>query len=157
MGAVNVRLESITSAILLSIPRATIFAVAEKGSNNMARYIDADALLENLKKQYGEELGWQATVNMSDVGMMIEDAPTADVVPKSEVHESVEKLMIAIDKVICEAKREVARWIFEEIQQIIENSKYQQLNPFGTEERYNPYLIKKHIAELKKKYTEDQT
>ena len=46
----------------------------------MARYIDADALLENLKNQYGEELGWQGTVNMSDVGMMIEDAPTADVV-----------------------------------------------------------------------------
>ena len=45
----------------------------------MTRYIDADALLENLKKQYGEELGWQVTVNMTDVGMMIEDAPTADV------------------------------------------------------------------------------
>lgn len=46
----------------------------------MARYIDADKLLENLKKQYGEDLGWQCPVNMSDVGMMIEDAPTADVV-----------------------------------------------------------------------------
>lgn len=46
----------------------------------MARYIDADKLLENLKKQYGEDLGWQCTVNMSDVGMMIEDAPTADMV-----------------------------------------------------------------------------
>lgn len=46
----------------------------------MARYGDLDLLLENLKKQYGEELGWQCTVNMSDVGMMIEDAPTADVV-----------------------------------------------------------------------------
>ena len=46
----------------------------------MAKYIDADALLENLKKQYGEDLGWQCTVNMSDVGMMIEDASTADVV-----------------------------------------------------------------------------
>ena len=51
----------------------------------MARYIDADALLENLKLQYGEELGWQCTVNMSDVGMMIEDAPTADVEPRAEV------------------------------------------------------------------------
>lgn len=51
----------------------------------MARYIDAELLLEKLKKQYGEELGWQCTVNMSDVGMMIEDAPTADVAPKSEV------------------------------------------------------------------------
>jgi hypothetical protein len=46
----------------------------------MARYIDADKLLENLKLQYGEDLGWQCTVNMSDVGMMIEDAPTTDVV-----------------------------------------------------------------------------
>lgn len=46
----------------------------------MPRYIDAGLLLENLKNQYGEELGWQCTVNMSDVGMMIEDAPTADVV-----------------------------------------------------------------------------
>ena len=46
----------------------------------MARYIDAEALLANLKKQYGEELGWWCPVNMSDVGMMIEDAPTADVV-----------------------------------------------------------------------------
>ena len=43
-------------------------------------YIERKPLLENLKKQYGEDLGWQGTVNMSDVGMMIEDAPTADVV-----------------------------------------------------------------------------
>ena len=46
----------------------------------MAEYIEREALLENLKRQYGEDLGWQCTVNMSDVGMMIEDAPTADVV-----------------------------------------------------------------------------
>ena len=44
------------------------------------RLIDADALAERLKLQYGEELGWQCTVNMSDVGMMIEDAPTVDAV-----------------------------------------------------------------------------
>lgn len=46
----------------------------------MARYIDAGLILENLKRQYGEELGWQCTVNMSDVGVMIEDAPAADVI-----------------------------------------------------------------------------
>ena len=45
----------------------------------MSRYIDADLLLKNLKSQYGEDFGWQCTVNMSDVGMMIEDAPAADV------------------------------------------------------------------------------
>lgn len=48
----------------------------------MAEYIEREALLENLKKQYGDELGWQHTVNMSDVGMMIEDAPAADVVSR---------------------------------------------------------------------------
>jgi hypothetical protein len=109
----------------------------------MARYIDADALLENLKKQYGEELGWQATVNMSDVGMMIEDAPTADVVPKSEVHESVEKLMSATDKVICEAKREVASEIFAEIEREIKN--------------HGICYAQRKIAELKKKYTEEKS
>lgn len=46
----------------------------------MGKYIDADLLLENLKKQYGKEFGWQRNVNMSDVGMMIEDAPAVDVV-----------------------------------------------------------------------------
>ena len=55
----------------------------------MARYIDADELLKDLKKQYGEELGWQCTVNMSDVGMMIEDAPTADVVPRAELERAL--------------------------------------------------------------------
>jgi hypothetical protein len=53
----------------------------------MAKYIDAELLIENLKKQYGEDLGWQCTVNMSDVGMMIEDAPTADVVEVCRCHE----------------------------------------------------------------------
>ena len=42
--------------------------------------IDADALIAKLKTQYGEDLGWQCTVNMSDVGMMVEDAPTVDAV-----------------------------------------------------------------------------
>ena len=46
----------------------------------MAEYIEREALLANLKRQYGEDLGWQGTINMSDVGMMIEDAPAADVV-----------------------------------------------------------------------------
>ena len=44
------------------------------------RLIDADALIAKLKMQYGEDLGWQCTVNMSDVGMMVEDAPTVDAV-----------------------------------------------------------------------------
>lgn len=50
----------------------------------MAEYIEREALLANLKRQYGEDLGWQCTVNMSDVGMMIEDAPAADVAEVKE-------------------------------------------------------------------------
>lgn len=59
----------------------------------MARYIDADALLENLKRQYGEELGWWVTVNMSDVGMMIEDAPTANVAPIADTVKRMQELI----------------------------------------------------------------
>lgn len=44
----------------------------------MVRYIDADELIAKLKKQYGED--WQCTVNLSDIGMTIYYAPTADVV-----------------------------------------------------------------------------
>ena len=42
-------------------------------------YIEREALLQSLKRQYGEELGWWCPVNMSDVGAMIQDAPNADV------------------------------------------------------------------------------
>lgn len=60
----------------------------------MARYIDADALLGNLKRQYGEELGWWCTVNMSDVGMMIEDAPTANVEPIADTVKRMQEKLI---------------------------------------------------------------
>lgn len=59
----------------------------------MARYIDADALLGNLKRQYGEELGWWCTVNMSDVGMMIEDTPTANVAPIADTVKKMQELI----------------------------------------------------------------
>ena len=115
----------------------------------MARYGDLDALLENLKKQYGEELGWQGTVNMSDVGMMIEDAPTADVVPKSEV----ERLR-DINSLLTEAGQEwqkryenLAREIFEEIDTMI----------FGAIIPNDCVIISiAKLAELKKKYTEGE-
>lgn len=111
----------------------------------MARYIDADALLENLKKQYGEELGWQCTVNMSDVGMMIEDAPTADVVPKREVDKTIaEWAYLHADTLnkLENSKAEVAREIFAEIE-----------NLFAVE-NFRLICNRQDFAELKKKYTE---
>jgi hypothetical protein len=44
--------------------------------------------------------------------------PAADVVPKNEISEMVEKIVSTTDKVICEAKSEVAREIFEEIEDL---------------------------------------
>lgn len=127
----------------------------------MARYIDADALLENLKKQYGEELGWQCTVNMSDVGMMIEDAPTADVVPRAElavtsfqqsakiatltaklesreaVIETLRDISEHLAKMIVKTRSDVAREIIDDLA----SEGLLNVEPWG-------------IANLKKKYTE---
>ena len=77
----------------------------------MARYIDADALLDNLKKQYGEELGWQCTVNMSDVGMMIEDAPTIDAIMeyRKKVYCKMEKYSVFGREYIQRIMREVEK------------------------------------------------
>ena len=66
----------------------------------MAEYINRTELIENLKKQYGEDLGWQCTVNMSDIGMMIEDTPTADVVEIEMLRDWLWK--IALNSVGCD-------------------------------------------------------
>ena len=60
----------------------------------------------------------------------------------SEVKKHVEKLMSATDKVICEAKQEVAREIFEEIEKL-KHTKWD----------WNDYVDWDAIANLKKKYT----
>jgi hypothetical protein len=141
----------------------------------MARYIDADALLEKLKLQYGEELGWQVTVNMSDVGMMIEDAPTADVAPRAEVEklqevnadlneslrlaaEANKDLQAAVDRLRfnlkavlderAEDKAVVAKEIFEEIEEI--RGEFLEGKITGAD-----VIVKLFL--LKKKYTEDKS
>jgi hypothetical protein len=106
------------------------------------RYIDADELIKQMKDgKYDEiETYFQRGVN-SAIDYWITEInhfPTADVVPKSEVEEAVEKLMSATDKVICEAKQEVAREIFEEIEEMC-------LDIFGN---FHSVVF----AELKKKY-----
>ena len=86
----------------------------------MAEYVDRKALLELIN----EDCKYQNPTNEYTRGCnevcdwaikTIKNIPPADVVPKSEVEETVKKLMDATDKVICEAKSEVAREIFEEI------------------------------------------
>ena len=97
----------------------------------MARYIDADELLKKVKyRSVYESLCDFEFVTPTD----IDEIPTADVAPRVGF----------------------AGEIFEEIERIIEKSKYQQATPYGTEERYNPYVIVRQFAELKKKYTEEK-
>lgn len=117
---------------------------------NEARYINANALLEDLKKQYGEDLGWQCTVNMSDVGMIIEDAPTADVVPMAEVAKIFEEIEKVLNRKIVRSKPR-----FEKL----ENRDEKSLSIWGYEDRgYFKGVISSCedlqdvIDKLKKKY-----
>jgi hypothetical protein len=79
---------------------------------------------------------------------------TTDVVPKSEVEETVRKVVDATDKVICETKAKVAREIFEEIEKIIEASEYEVFDDFGDTiaKCHNAQMLIDDFAELKKKY-----
>ena len=100
------------------------------------RYIDADKLIEMCKRQI--ECEWNTIAApgswadaFQDFSDLVEQTPTADVVPRSEV----EKLE--------ETRADVAREIFEEINVIWSES-------------YSVGEFFEDIAELKKKYTEGE-
>ena len=76
---------------------------------------------------------------------------------KEQASEAVKKLMGATDKVICEAKAEVAREIFEGIEKVILDNTYPDFN-----REHKPVSVWKATTgydafyELKKKYTETE-
>ena len=124
----------------------------------MARYIDADALGRAIRLYANRtSLGQICPPDLSYSEMLdiIADAPTADVVPKSE-YDNLQFQFEALDHecdrlemaesnrhdAIEQAKTEVAREIFEEIEREIKN--------------HGICYAQRKIAELKKKYTEDQ-
>ena len=139
----------------------------------MARYIDADALLDTLEKLKER---WRFTFTAEGVGEAMEkvrEADTADVVPKieleamrtaansykmhyeyarrevDELREMVEAAVACqetLQKALAEAKTEVAREIFEEIEK-------HGLKPIPEAETIY-VLSKNQFAELKKKYKE---
>ena len=126
----------------------------------MARYIDADKLIAHLKNEIkgceipfgsranGKGIAYGTTLGLKSAISFAETLSTADVAPKSEV----EKLEVYIDDLndskehLCvmleEAKADVAREIFEEIYEDC-------FDQFG-------YINYEALAELKKKYTEEQ-
>ena len=91
----------------------------------MARYIDADVLI---KKIYPMGIGdGMYTINAKAVKFAIDNAPTADVAPKSEI----------------------AREIFGEIKTCLEYEYMSYLKAYD-------YTLLTRIEELENKYTEDQ-
>ena len=139
----------------------------------MAIYIDADALIKTIfpcdvvdPKCY--------SINAKTIYEAIKKAPTADVVPKSEVailsaryaglaiaknelqfefdtYKGANKILVdnmaeLIKGAIDQAKQEVAREIFEEIDTLFER--------FYNDAFYSSGDLGYDIAELKKKYTE---
>ena len=118
----------------------------------MARYIDADELRRRVKEKtnpYGKPtLDYESGVKVMN---MIDNAPTADVVPKSEVEKLQNELVIwkqnrfnLYQKLECYemARQKVASEIFAEIEKL----HLHITNEFDLR-RYN---------ELKKKYTEGE-
>ena len=117
------------------------------------RYIDAEALTDHMLERYDELCEKHGdydhyTTGYGDAIDAIENAPTADVVPKSEVDlyrkqvdELEDELASTYDKLET-AKAKVAREIFEEIDKnfII----------------ITLYISNITFAELKKKYTEGE-
>lgn len=107
----------------------------------MAEYIDREALLEQIDNRvnafYDEEM------NIKDMCVQLtENAPTEDVVPKSEVEEIVKFKDMAyaeLKSLFIEAEQEVAKQIFEEIEKL--------QNPQGA-----VWLFTSNYIELKKKY-----
>ena len=116
--------------------------------NDMARYIDAEALIAEYDRVHVGPAGGARK-------LMVE-APAADVVPRAEIRNA---LQTAFNEGKLEGGKEVAREIFEEIER---DGKYALIfcekhidNDEIRQAKLECYKdIQNYVAELKKKYTE---
>ena len=150
----------------------------------MARYIDADLLLEEVENNTplnwtDSEIELQEQFDFQVFKHIIEYQPTADVVPKSEVEmhggsfyfeleNELEKAREGVERFMREHDAKVAREIFEEIEREITDalqSNYKVLPKIeASEELYHCVHgkisalcgIDGFVEELKKKYTEGE-
>ena len=116
----------------------------------MARYIDADIVREKIEALYEHHLemrNFSADGACADCLGFLDDAPTADVAPKSEVERWRRNLEAVLEE-RAEEKAELAREIFEEIEKtFIDSSTLPDCAMFVDIDK---------VAELKKKYTEGE-
>lgn len=75
----------------------------------MSRYVDADALIQELKRQYMFLFGTEEIPN--GIGMLIENFPTADVVSKEKYDKLNERFhrLLESAKILSDAVREYER------------------------------------------------
>ena len=134
----------------------------------MARYIDADKLIEFVK-EHTPTINGETT--MECVQRAIRNAPTADVVPKSEVEALKHQLEMIIDEgEYWEGKFSVAQSaienIFEEMKKSVASKLPMQVRPAGNYDDFTDGFrdgktdalieVLVLIAKLKKKYTESE-
>ena len=120
----------------------------------MARYIDADKIDFRLGVPL-EDASGDLYIPLRDVIKAIAQTPTEDVVPKSVFDQPSQILdsyilhhgLVNKRGLIDEAKREVAKEIFEEIEVALKNSIEHEL--------FNISKFTRELAKLKKKYTKD--
>ena len=115
------------------------------------RYIDADAAIELVRLTYCKNCNSYNGVKcracpFDDAMLLIDDIPTADVVPREEV-ETLKDNNEHLAVMLSEAKADVAREIFGEIDGITDLF---AKGLVGELEMYDK------LAELKKKYTEEK-
>ena len=140
----------------------------------MARYIDADELYKAAQKRIAEANEARMAVVDDEFLDLINDAFTEDVAPRAEFEALKDEadrykryyFRHDYDEMIAEAKAEVAREIFEEIEEYAE-LQIESLNIaekvdlsgaafFGGGKQAFVLLLDR-LAELKKKYTEAET
>lgn len=123
----------------------------------MARYYEETALIEFVKK-YTPAINGETT--MKCVVRTIREAPTADVVPKSE-YEKLQQLLDAaiagqetLQKALANAKTEVASEIIDEFMSVMRGKHEENRPKYGGALALLLPDIEQIAAELKKKYTE---
>ena len=143
----------------------------------MPRYIDADAFIKKLEadiKEFGEPniniqpIAYGSVLGIESTLDLAKELPTADVVPKSEVdkwkeineqlHKEMSEQMIKERKI---ERKLVAREIFAEIENTAKDAiqfcEKHLITPMLKETKIDCYKdLLGYIAELKKKYTEEQ-
>lgn len=125
----------------------------------MSRYIEEEAIIKAIDES-GRKYGI-TTANQCNFKEIVRKTPTADVVPKSEVEKLIidrnaARLgMIAEHERLKTARAKVAREIFEEIDNILNDYKLAERGLRLTQ--HGVPSIDQRYADLKKKYTEKCT